>query len=320
MKNLILIIVLTLNFGCKEKNENYLKTTSVPSTSFMEEKSCFENQKLKEKIGDFHFKFEDKSFKLENIENGYNLLIDKKKYKTKLNLESPQTNVWYFKCKKQEIIFVEGDDYYGSVFFAYLFENEDLYYLGTFSVLQPNVEQEGVFKKNFEITLDQNQVEIISYLNDKIHKTFLLNEKVKIEKDITASIISRSDRFDLIGNWKVDCEDARSMNIKNEKEIFLVVQGNQIAVNMIKLNKSTDDKYFYKLEKKPLNLGSGGNSLPWKSFINEEEIAEIKLLSNSEMEFKWLGFYNMDTKSRDMTDCEFTINSGQNPVILKKCE
>lgn len=101
------------------------------------------------------------------------------------------------------------------------------------------------------------------------------------------------------GIWKVDCNDARSLNINNDKKIFLVIQGNQIHVNTVKLNKSTTNEYFYKLDKKPLNLGSGGNSLSWDAYLNDNEIFKIKVLNNEKIEFTWLGFYNNLTKERE---------------------
>lgn len=104
----------------------------------------------------------------------------------------------------------------------------------------------------------------------------------------------------ITGEWKVNCQDARSLDIDSDsdKEIFLVVQGNQIAVNMIKLEKSTSDEFFYRLDKKPSNMGSGGNALPWETYLNNNEIAKIKVLNDTQIEFTWLGFYNDKNKRK----------------------
>ena len=138
--------------------------------------------------------------------------------------------------------------------------------------------------------------------------------------NVSKDFIDKEEKYKINGKWKIDCEDARSLSINDDKEIFIVVQGNQISVNAIKLNKSTTTEYFYKLDKKPLNLGSGGNSLPWDEYLNDNEIFKIKILNNSEILFTWLGFFNKSTKEREVVDCEFTLNSGENPVLLIRCD
>ncbi len=174
-------------------------------------------------------------------------------------------------------------------------------------------------KIDFLLKEDENhKLLIYSILNDKCLN---FNRKdVVVNINNTERSNYSSSKYSIIGTWKYLCDDARDMKIENDKEIFLVVQGNQIAVNMIKLDKSTNSEYYYRLDKKPLNMGSGGNSLPWNTFLNDTEIAKIRVLNNNQIEFSWLGFYNSKTNEREMTDCEFTMNSGENPVILNRCE
>lgn len=309
---LILIILLSLFYDCKGQDDKKVIKTIVNQDS----STCFVKQNLLQKNNDTEFKFDDYKFELINNEETYNLSINSKKYLTNLTLESSEINFWNYKCDTKNVILIEGDDYYGSTFFAYLMDNDNLYSLGEFVIEQLDVEKKGPQKKDFKIYLEGYNVKIVTYLNGKNNSTNIFNKRNRI------ALINNSTKNpkSITGEWKVNCEDARSLDIDSDKEIFLVVQGNQIAVNMIKLEKSTSDEFFYRLDKKPLNMGSGGNALPWETYLNNNEIAKIKVLNDNQIEFTWLGFYNDKTKEREVTDCEFTINSGENPVILTKCK
>lgn len=231
---MLLIILLSLFYGCKGQEDKKEVKTIVDQSSA----TCFVKQNLLQKNNYRQFKFNDYKFELINSDGRVDLLINSKKYLTNLTLESSEINFWNFKCNNKNIILLEGNDYYGSIFFCYLLENDNLFSLREFAVEQSNVEKEGLRKKDFKISLEDNGIKIITYLNGKNYNTNILKKKNRINSINN----STKNAISITGEWKLNCEDARSLDKKNEKEIFLVVQGNQIAVNMIKLGKSTSEE------------------------------------------------------------------------------
>jgi len=89
---------------------------------------------------------------------------------------------------------------------------------------------------------------------------------------------------------------------------------------MVKLPTSTVRQYSYRLDEKPMDMGSGGNSLNWDTYLNDKEIVKIKILDNNTIEFHWLGFYNAKTRKREFLQNDITEEAGKNPLILHRCE
>ncbi|SDQ17078.1 hypothetical protein SAMN05421664_0862 [Chryseobacterium soldanellicola] len=49
----------------------------------------------------------------------------------------------------------------------------------------------------------------------------------------------------------------------------------------------------------------------------KDEIAEIKVIDNNHLEFKWLGFYNL--KKNQMDFLENPFSKDKNPIVLERC-
>lgn len=58
----------------------------------------------------------------------------------------------------------------------------------------------------------------------------------------------------------------------------------------------------------------------WNDFSSKEKIADIKVLNNHQIEFKWYGFYNDKTKKREYTGNPFLYNGEEHTIVLEKCE
>lgn len=82
---------------------------------------------------------------------------------------------------------------------------------------------------------------------------------------------------------------------------------------MIKSKESSGNEIFYKLYKKPEDMGRLGLSLDWKNYLNDKPIAKIKLKDTNHLELTWMGFYNAKTKKRNFTTSD--IKSNNQPVI-----
>ena len=57
----------------------------------------------------------------------------------------------------------------------------------------------------------------------------------------------------------------------------------------------------------------------WNDFSTKEKIADIKVLNDHQIEFKWYGFYNDKTKKREYIKNPFTYNTDESSGILEKC-
>ncbi|HEX8576824.1 MAG TPA: hypothetical protein VF677_11075 [Flavobacterium sp.] len=317
-KNLILVCLLYLLSNCQGQNKKETLNNNIAISS---QANCFvrQNSLNDKKTENLIYKYQDYVYEIDlNNESTYDIVINKKKYLLNLTLESPLINFYYYKCNDKKIILVEGDDYYGSVFFAYHLVNDKLFYLGNFNIEQPNVENTGVLKKDFIVSLNDNEISLQVLLDKKIEKKIVFNDKKEIKRVEDKNIIKK-EIYSIIGRWQLDCDEPQYIRIQ-ENEAFFPVINNQLAINLIKLDKSTDSVYYYKLDKKPRDMGRGGASLNWNTYINDKEVVVIKILDQQKIEFNWLGFYNKSTKKRELTDCDLSLASNGEKVILTRCD
>lgn len=62
--------------------------------------------------------------------------------------------------------------------------------------------------------------------------------------------------------------------------------------------------------------GIGSQDVSSDVYLNDKAIAEIQILDDSKIEFKWLGFYNKISNQRQYIE---QLIANENPVILIKC-
>lgn len=175
--------LLCLIFGaCVSPKENH----SVTDSETIKSEDCFVKEELvSSDLERFKFQFENLTVEMifHNSDSANVLQINSLGYPLHIQIDSPRINFWYYACGEKALFLIEGDDYYGSVFFAYYFMNEKLYYLGDFTIEQPNVEDEGVFEKDFQISQTENQFEIISFLNGNVYDTEVFKEMRAIQRN-----------------------------------------------------------------------------------------------------------------------------------------
>lgn len=324
-KKIFFVFLLYIFFCCKGNNKEGFVADDLKGDFKISNSSasCFVNQKCinKNDQNGFVYKFENEVYEVlpnKNLTN--DLVINGEKYLSNLTLESADLNFYYYKCSAKKIFLLERDDYYNSTIFAYLFEDKNLYYLGNFSISQPNVEKTGVKKKDFKISIDNNQIAIEVLLDSKSFNTYKLNEKKSVSKE--NQIASKTD---LSGIWRLNCENSlTTLDISGAEGYMSLYSDNAIFINVEivgaenKLNeyyvrfKGTESQQKYYEDKK--------NTVD-SEISKTENIGKLVLRDNNIL-FYWNGLYNNKTKKRDFID-DFVMlkeNSGENPIVLKKCE
>lgn len=134
IKFFLVILFLSL-YSCNKQDKSERRTVFNPSHIEKNTGEKFELQKIiSKRDDDLNYRFPENTYQLIPSEKSvFNVSVNDSIYDTGLLLESASVNVWDFKNKKRHIILIEGDDYYGSVFYAYLFENYRLYDYGSFN-------------------------------------------------------------------------------------------------------------------------------------------------------------------------------------------
>ncbi|PBI83349.1 hypothetical protein BSF41_45390 [Flavobacterium sp. ACN2] len=324
-KKIFFVCLLYTLFCCKGNNKeefvaNDLKSDAKISNS---DASCFVDQKCinKNDLNGFVYEFQNEIVEVVSGKNSTNdFVINGEKYLSNLTLESADLNLYYYKCSAKKIFLFEGDDYYSSTIFAYLFENKNLYYLGNFIISQPNVEKTGVKKKDFKISTDNNQIYIEVLLNSKSFKTYKLNERKSISKETQIT-----SKIDLSGIWRLNCENSLTtfeisgmegyMSLYSDNAIFINVElvgiENKLNEYYVRFKGTESQQKYYEDKKNTVD-----------SEISKTQNIGRLVLKDNNILFYWNGLYNDKTKKRDFVD-DFVMlkeNAGKNPIVLKKCE
>lgn len=323
IKRIFFICLLSTLFCCKEQNKE--KVTEKDEKNIViitNEKSCFIKQEYLSKKDDKEliFKYENENYEIKsNKEQAYDLILNRKKYLANLNLESANINFYYYKCENKKIFLIEGDDYYNSVFFVYLFENENLSYLGDFGIKQPNVEKSGVLKKDFNISFNNNEFSIDVFLKNKFFQTFKLKQKKNIPQE------SQDSKLDLNGLWRLNCENSlTTFDISDNKGYLSLYSDNTIYINVEIINienKVGEYDIRFKNTESQQNYNGDKKNIIDNEISKSENIGRL-VLKNDKLLLYWKGLYNDNFKKLEFEQ-DFVLikeNEGKNPIILSKCE
>ncbi|WP_284464558.1 hypothetical protein, partial [Chryseobacterium sp.] len=144
IKNWFLPLLLIVLFNCngqdKKKKLEKIDTKIEENIylNFILQKTISENKDT------FTYKFPELICKLiQSEKQGLNLAVNNNLYETNITIESAEINIWDFKNNKNHFILIEGDDYYGSIFYVYLYNSElkSLSYFGNFAYENKNAEK-----------------------------------------------------------------------------------------------------------------------------------------------------------------------------------
>ncbi|OXA87368.1 hypothetical protein [Flavobacterium hercynium] len=323
IRKIIFICLLSSLFCCKKQNKEEIIAKNVKNNSSITNNvSCFTKQEYLNGNDDKEliYKFKDEIYEIKrNQKQTYDIVLNGKKYLANLNLESAGINFYYYKCHDKKILLIEGDDYYSSVFFIYLFENKDFYYLGDFYIKQPTVEKSGILKKDFNISFNNNEFIIDVLVEDKFFKTFNLKERKSIDEE------SLDSNLDIDGLWRLNCANSlTTFDISGKKGYLSLYSDNAIYINVEIINiENKIGEYYVRF----INTESQQNYDVDKKSIVDNEISKSEnigklVLKNDKLLFYWRGLYNNKLKKIDF-ERDFVLikeNEEKNPIILSKCE
>ena len=192
-------------------------------------------------------------------------------------------------------------------------QNENIYILNGFNLNtneNDNIQIEKIKDDNSYLKINNKLFIDSLYVNTIIYKQQSCKECYDgcedKEKEIKANSIN--------GKWATNSNNPIGITIK-ENELIICVEPNNYYIHLTKINEKAGDKTLkYKLNRLE---GIGSKDVYSESYLNDNEIAIIKILENDKIEFNWLGFYNKVSKERQYTE---PIISDENPILLEKCK
>ncbi|WP_123983090.1 hypothetical protein [Chryseobacterium sp. G0201] len=166
-------------------------------------------------------------------------------------------------------------------------------------------------EENFKIyDIQVNDIaSILNYINED--ETYIEAQNNIINKDsVNAKIISGNYQYGKCSESKPSyyfIDDEGQFNFYTPKNKWVSIS-----------TTSKKNGNIYGIQYNFLTGVSGENKdLDWNNFSMKDEIAEIKVIDNNHLEFKWLGFYNLKKKQKDFLENPF--NKDKNPIVLERC-
>lgn len=165
------------------------------------------------------------------------------------------------------------------------------------------VDQKNIYWKiNGKLFIDSIYYKTIPFTKQRCEECYDGCEEKKIEDSLKD------------GKWSTDCDDPIGVTI-NGNQLIICVEPNNYYIHLTKIEEKNDLSNIIKYKINRLE-GIGSQEIYSDSYINDREIAIIKILSDNKIEFDWLGFYNKKNKERQYST---PLISNSNPSILEKC-
>lgn len=143
------------------------------------------------------------------------------------------------------------------------------------------------------------------------HNLLISNDKKKNKKPFY-------QQKSLIGNWKVKCEEKKSglliFDSSNDGYLDIYLNNDYARVSVTILNKK-DVKYSVLT-----GITRHNTFVNWLNISRDSSICKINRINNNQLELKWLGFYNIKTKKREMVNSPFNSNKNNKSVMLNNCD
>jgi hypothetical protein len=176
---------------------------------------------------------------------------------------------------------------------------------------------------NFNSKFDNNEIELKYKFNISENYNSLIIKLGNCYDDIKLPITSNSyilpsnlkhnnnnNNNNLVGKWTTKgCENPIGITINEKGDMVMCVDPNQFYIHLSNIKGELK----YKVNSFE---GIGSQDVFSDVYLNDQAIAEIQILDDNKIEFKWLGFYNKISKQRQYTE---QLIADENPVILNKC-
>ena len=192
----------------------------------------------------------------------------------------------------------------------------DKAWLTTLQITQiTETEQPDMYKVCF---LQGEQIECIILFLVKVNGKYLINdiENLLVEKKDNINPFSVNE-LELNGTWYLDCNHNEPAFTINDDDLnaYLTIVINQFYI-IFEKTSSSKNEILYKFKEMQGHIETEYE--PSYHNYNDETVIVISKINQNQIEFKWLGLYNLLTEKREYTENPFDRN--QNPVILNKCD
>lgn len=123
---------------------------------------------------------------------------------------------------------------------------------------------------------------------------------------------------ELKGTWYLDCDhNDHAFTVYDSLEASVTIIIHNTYLSCERLEKyDKDNKIYYKFTGMDSKIGLEYHVD--NNFYNDKPVIEVEVHSKDTIEFKWLGFYNKNTKKREYT--ANPLDSSKNSVRLIKCD
>jgi len=255
IKKILFCLFLSFLMSCDGQNKETSNERKVNQTdSIQKENETFILQKQLSKNKDnFKYFFPEFVYQLIPTESSlFDLSINENVYKIDLLLDSASINIWDLKKSKNHLILIEGNDYYGSVFYVYYYHNNVLTYYGTFNHIAKEIEKSNG-EKVFSIDLKGETLNISLSQNNKNSKYNLQPIKdislLSIKDTVNTSELKeewKKENFEIIKEKTADINlDGLEDEIyvlwnatKKTFPIYIILQKNNSSVDKVIMNEN----------------------------------------------------------------------------------
>ena len=194
--------------------------------------------------------------------------------------------------------------------------------------------KQAEFKNLEQLSTEVNYTKLdIELINTKsnLKGEIIYKKKINDEFSFKTKENTKKENFnfsksDIDNSWSVNCDNGLTeFDITGNKAYLSLYSDNAIYINArVEQNVKSENEYLIYFD----STGSQEKYYADKKNIVDEEISKteiigkISLNNKDELILKWIGLYNLKTKSLEFVSDFVMIkeNGGANPIILKKCK
>ncbi|MCV6631149.1 MAG: DUF5991 domain-containing protein [Flavobacteriaceae bacterium] len=200
VKRIVFLVLCILSIACKQQKQDGFKN---------QEKNTF--QKLNCNSNEFKNDLACKNIRIKYCHEAliFSILQGNKIVSFDFQDYFEGGEIQLFKLENDYLILLEADDYYTSSFTVFLFSKEEMYFITSFSLDQPNVEDVGVKEEIFKTILNEETLEIYGFLDEELefNEKFNINQLLKITKKEDKGCLFAENLLKLEQNGKLKVSD-----------------------------------------------------------------------------------------------------------------
>ncbi len=350
LKKSFFSILIILLFSCKFSNNTQLKESeSQKITENKETREIFSSLKPINKPEEplYYTVYNGYTISIKSNSSNQELVFKKDnieiKKKLKFYYENPEIAFHLYESNlHNNIILIEGRDYYGSNLGVYYIDsktNKIIEIDDTISYTQDNPETKGFKIPKAKIIKEDDELEFKLYLEnkllyDKSYSISTIERNNSSKNTATNNINNHSEEpnldqnttpSDLKGMWGVICaNELTELDINKDKGFLSLYSINAIYINLKVEKISNKNEYLLRYA----SVSSQQDYYADKLKIVDEDIDKNKpigtliLLEDGKARLEWVGLYNLKKQQLEFVGKDFLFiseNGGRLPLILERC-